>query len=189
MSRAVFLDRDGVINRKPPNGEYVTRWEEMQLLPDAANAIRLLNRAGFLTIVVTNQRCIAKGLLSAPNLEAMHQQMCDELAEKSAKIDKIYYCPHEINPRCSCRKPSPGMLLQAAQEYGIDLNISWMIGDSDIDVETGKKAGCRTALVVNTNEIHSFNCDIVGSCLLEVVDKLLMIPTSSLEQTLASDCR
>jgi D-glycero-D-manno-heptose 1,7-bisphosphate phosphatase len=185
MSRAAFLDRDGVINRKPPEGEYVTRWEELHLLPDVASAILSLNQAGFRAIVVTNQRCIAKGLVSAADVETMHQRMCAELAAKGAKIEKIYYCPHETSPLCSCRKPSPGMLLQAARENGIDMKHSWMIGDSEIDVKAGKSAGCMTARVLSTNESDNSCPDIVGSSLIEVVTKMLSyapsvgIPTTS----------
>jgi D-glycero-D-manno-heptose 1,7-bisphosphate phosphatase len=173
MSRAAFLDRDGVINRKPPEGQYVTRWEEMHFFPGVANAIALLNRAGFRVIVVTNQRCVAKGLIPATALKAMHQRMCEELAANGARIDEIYFCPHEIHPPCSCRKPAPGMLLAAARANDIDLAASWMIGDSEIDVEAGRNAGCRTARVLVTGETATVNCDVVGSSLLEIVDKLL----------------
>jgi D-glycero-D-manno-heptose 1,7-bisphosphate phosphatase len=173
MSRAAFLDRDGLINRKPPEGEYVTCWEEMQLLPGVSHAIGLLNRAGFRVIVVTNQRCVAKGLVSTAVLEAMHQRMCEELAEKGAHIEEIYYCPHEFNPACSCRKPAPGMLLSAARKYDIDLATSWMIGDSGIDVEAGRNAGCKTARLLTHDENATPDCDVVAFSLLDAVDKLL----------------
>jgi len=173
MSRAAFLDRDGVINRKPLEGEYVTCWEEMQLLPGVSHAIGLLNRAGFRVIVVTNQRCVAKGLVSTAVLEAMHQRMCEELAEKGAHIAEIYYCPHEFNPACSCRKPLPGMLLSAARKHDIDLATSWMIGDSEIDVEAGRNAGCKTARVLTHDENATRECDVVAFSLLDAVDKLL----------------
>src|SRR5271168_5223876 len=119
MTRAVFLDRDGVINRKPPEGDYVTRWEDFHILPGVAEGIVHLKQAGFRVIVVTNQRCVAKGLLSVAELEKMHQQMSDLLAQSGAAIDGIYYCPHEMEPRCDCRKPAPGMLLDAASDHGI----------------------------------------------------------------------
>src|ERR1700737_217915 len=105
MKRAAFLDRDGVINRKAGEGQYVTRWEEFHFLPGAAEGISLLNRAGWRVIVVSNQRCVAKGLLTTNELEAMHRRMCDHLAAAGAKLDGIYYCPHEKDPACSCRKP------------------------------------------------------------------------------------
>jgi D-glycero-D-manno-heptose 1,7-bisphosphate phosphatase len=94
MKRAAFLDRDGVINRKPPEGQYVTCWEEMQFLPGVAEAIALLIGAGFCAIVASNQRCVAKGLLTVRELDLIHQRMCQELATAGAAITEVYYCPH-----------------------------------------------------------------------------------------------
>ena len=145
MNKAAFLDRDGVINRKPPEGQYVTTLEDFQFLPEVAEAIVSLNRAGFKVIVVSNQRCVAKGLITTYDLDLMHQWMCRKLAVSGAVIDYIYYCPHEKQPPCSCRKPAAGMLLTAARDHEIDLAASWMIGDSDSDVEAGRSAGCKTA--------------------------------------------
>jgi D-glycero-D-manno-heptose 1,7-bisphosphate phosphatase len=141
---AAFLDRDGVINRKAPEGQYVTRWDEFHVLPGAVEAITLLNRAGLSVIVATNQRCVAKGLLSEVDLKSLHQRLFDHFTEAGATIDAIYYCPHDLDPPCRCRKPAPGMLLDAAASYGIDLPASWMIGDSEMDVLAGKAAGCKT---------------------------------------------
>jgi D-glycero-D-manno-heptose 1,7-bisphosphate phosphatase len=142
--KAAFLDRDGVINRKAPEGQYVTRWDEFHALPGTVEAITLLNRAGLSVIVVTNQRCVAKGLLSEVDLKKLHQRMFEHFAEAGATIDAIRYCPHDLEQPCRCRKPAPGMLLDAAASYGIDLPASWMIGDSEIDVLAGKAAGCKT---------------------------------------------
>src|SRR5580698_10604801 len=144
MSRATFLDRDGVINVKAPEGRYVTRWEDVRFLSGVATAIRLLNKAGFRVIVVSNQRCVAKGLVTSAEVEALHRRICRELAELGAGIDAVYFCPHEAEGACDCRKPAPGMLLQAAKEHQIDLSASWMIGDTDADVAAGKNAGCKT---------------------------------------------
>ena len=155
MSRAVFLDRDGVINQRPPEGEYITRWEDFHILPGVAAGIALLNHAGFSVIVVTNQRCVAKGLMTEADLQKMHERMTDVLARAGAKIDATFYCPHEIEPHCDCRKPAPGMLLSAARLRGIDLRTSWMIGDSDNDVEAGVNAGCKTARVIATDATSS----------------------------------
>ena len=148
MTKAVFLDRDGVINQKARDGGYVTRWEDFHFLPGVTEGIHRLNRAGFQAIVVTNQRCVAKGLLSDIELKDLHRRMSGELARGGARIEAIYYCPHEVEPACSCRKPAPGMLLEAARAHGIDLSISWMIGDSDADIQAGKSAGCKTARVL-----------------------------------------
>ena len=173
MSRAAFLDRDGTLNRKLPDDQYVTRWEQIHFLPEVAKAIALLNQAGFLVIVVSNQRCVAKGLLPAEDLEAIHRRMCAELAAKGARIDGVYYCPHEEYPRCSCRKPAPGMLLAAGRAHKIDLAASWMIGDSEVDVQAGRSAGCRTARVLTNGASETHHTDITGSSLLDVVEKLL----------------
>jgi len=153
MTRAVFLDRDGVINQKAPEGLYVTRWEDFHIFPRAIECVAQLNRAGLKVIVVTNQRCVAKRLITIDDLEKLHQRMSSLFAKSGATIDAIYYCPHELNPSCSCRKPAPGMLLDAAREHGIELTESWMVGDSDIDVEAGKNAGCKTVLLLEKGEI------------------------------------
>jgi len=173
MNRAVFLDRDGVINRKAPGEGYVTIWEQMHFLPDVAKAITLLNRAGFLVIIVSNQRCVAKGLMTARDLDALHRRMCENLAAAGATIDAIFYCPHEVQPPCGCRKPAPGMLLAAARAHQIDLNDSWMIGDSEIDVEAGKNAGCKTARLSNGTE--DGKADIVAASLLEAIQHILRV--------------
>lgn len=173
MSRAVFLDRDGVITRKAPEGEYVTRYEDMNLLPRVADAIRLLNEAGFRVIVVTNQRCVAKGILATRELEIMHSHMCKELAAQGARIDDVYYCPHEKHPPCSCRKPAPGMLQAAARAHNIDLTASWMIGDSDTDMQAGRNAGCKTARISSDRNSTPLASDAIGTSLFEVVHNVL----------------
>ncbi len=173
MIRAAFLDRDGVINRNAREGEYVTRWEEMHILPGVSEAIALLNKAGFRVIVVSNQRCVAKGLITTADLEALHRRLCEVLASAGAIIDAIYYCPHEMAPPCRCRKPQPGMLLEAARTHDIDLTASWMIGDSDIDVEAGRQAGCKTARLLGSEERPHGNADLVARSLREVIDQIL----------------
>jgi D-glycero-D-manno-heptose 1,7-bisphosphate phosphatase len=172
MSKAAFLDRDGVINRNAQRGEYVTRWADVHILPGVAAAIVLLNRAGFRVIIVSNQRCVAKGLITTADLEVMHQRMCDELAGAGARIDAIYYCPHETEPACGCRKPAPGMLLAAAREHQLNLSEPWMIGDSDIDVAAGKNAGCKTARLMSTSETDCGSADVVAPSLLEAIRQI-----------------
>ena len=147
MRRAVFLDRDGVINRGPADGGYILRWEDFHFLPGVAEAIALLRGAGWTIVVASNQRCVGKGLLPIEELEAIHQKMNEELARAGAKLDGIYYCPHGKETACDCGKPAPGMLLKAAREHDIDLNQSWMVGDSERDIEAGKRAGCRTVRI------------------------------------------
>lgn len=173
MKKAAFLDRDGVINQRAREGEYTTTWEEMRILPGVAQAIGLLNRAGYLVVVVTNQRCVAKGLINSSQLEDLHKRMCDELARGSGIIDAVYYCPHDFAPPCDCRKPKPGMLLQAAREHDIDLAASWMIGDSARDTGAGKNAGCRTIRLLEDGEAPDAKADVVAASLLEAAAKVI----------------
>jgi D-glycero-D-manno-heptose 1,7-bisphosphate phosphatase len=182
MKKGAFLDRDGVINRKAPEGQYVTRWEDMEFLPGACDAIRLLNHSGFLVVVVSNQRCIAKGLLSTDELESMHARMRREFEAAGAKIDAIYYCPHDTQPPCGCRKPEPGMLLNAARTHDIDLAASWVIGDSEHDVEAGKKVGCRTTRVIANNKTTNTGAELVASSLLDAIQKILQVQAVPSEQ-------
>lgn len=173
MNRAAFLDRDGVINRKAIEGSYITRWEDLHFLPGVMEAIALLNRSGFRVIVASNQRCVAKGLITAVELEEIHERMCRALADSGAIIDAVYYCPHDSQPACRCRKPAPGMLLQAARVYDIDLPASWMIGDSDIDVQAGRNAGCRTVWLTAPGNRNSNEADLVSSSLLDAIQQIV----------------
>jgi D-glycero-D-manno-heptose 1,7-bisphosphate phosphatase len=180
VTKAVFLDRDGVINKKPPEGDYVTCWDDFKFLPRVDEAIAQLNRAGFYVIVVTNQRCIAKGLMTVAQLETIHKRMSESLAERGARIDAIYYCPHEMKPICRCRKPAPGMFVDAARDYRIELPASWMIGDSDIDIEAGKNAGCKTARLLDetgedadADQPARNSGGLVANSLLEAVSQIL----------------
>jgi D-glycero-D-manno-heptose 1,7-bisphosphate phosphatase len=176
MNKGAFLDRDGVINRKAPTeDEYIIHWEEMEILAGVVEAITLLNRSKFRVIVVSNQRCLAKGLLTASELDSMHHRMCTELAAMGARIDGVYYCPHEEQPPCSCRKPEPGMLFKAAAEHQVDLNCSWMIGDSEKDIEAGRRAGCRTARIGRPYISADDTADVLARSLLEAVHQILQL--------------
>ena len=175
MKKAVFLDRDGVINRRPPEGQYVTRWEELQFLPGVPEAIILLTRAGYGVYVATNQRGVAKGLLTQDELESIHRRMSQELARAGAVISKVYYCPHEKHLPCTCRKPAPGMLLTAAQSHDVDLASSWMIGDSDIDVAAGRNAGCKTVRIVQSGAVVSNGADLMAPSLIAAVHQILAL--------------
>jgi histidinol-phosphate phosphatase family protein len=173
MNKAAFLDRDGVINRKAPEGKYITRWEDLHFLPGVGEAIGLLNRAGFLIIVITNQRCVAKGLITLAELEVIHEKMRAELACAGSTLDGVYYCPHEVEPPCMCRKPRPGLLLKAARDHHIDLTLSWMIGDSDIDVQAGRSAGCNTVRLLQSGESESIQSDLMATTLLDATRNIL----------------
>ena len=145
MKRAVFLDRDGVINRaRVEGGRPVSprKLEEFELSPGIENFVDELKRAGFLLLVVTNQPDLARGRMERAELEKMHR-----LVRHRLSVDGIYACLHNDRDNCDCRKPKPGLLLRAARERGIDLGRSFMVGDTWRDMEAGKKAGCRTILI------------------------------------------
>ena len=174
MNKAAFLDRDGVINVKAPEGQYVTRWEEVRFLPGVATAISELNKSGFRVIVISNQRCVAKGLVTSAEVEALHRKILKELADQGAVIDAVYFCPHDTEPKCDCRKPAPGMILRAAREHQIDLGASWMIGDSDADVAAGKNAGCKTVLL-GRHANPAGAPDLLAESLLDATKKIFEV--------------
>jgi len=138
--RCVFLDRDGVINRKPPEGEYIRTWMEFHFLPGITDWIRLFNALGLLVLVVTNQRGVARGLVRSEDLEEIHRNMTEELSRHGARIDEVFCCPHEEGS-CECRKPKPGLVLAAQQKWNIDLVGSVLLGDSDSDSRMAEACG------------------------------------------------
>lgn len=142
MRKTVFLDRDGVINVPAAEHDYIKSWAEFAFLPGVPAAIRALNEAGYLVLVVTNQRGVARGLMSLAAVDEIHRRMCQALEEIGARIDGIYVCPHEAG-RCSCRKPDIGLFLQAERDFAIDKADSWMVGDSGSDAAAGARYGVR----------------------------------------------
>jgi D-glycero-D-manno-heptose 1,7-bisphosphate phosphatase len=149
--RAVFLDRDGTLVHP---GHYPSRPEHLQLYDNIASDLRALRKAGFRLVVITNQSGIARGYFTEADLQRMHTYLTAELGKKGVVLDAIYYCPHHIagvieafSIRCNCRKPQPGMILQAAADLHLDLQRSWFVGDILDDVEAGNRAGCHTILV------------------------------------------
>ena len=148
MEKAFFLDRDGVIIEQV---EYIKDPDEVKLTPGAADALKLIHENGFLAVVVSNQSGIARKKFTLDELMAVQGRMYELLAERGEKIDGFYFCPHDPHVEsCPCRKPKPGMILQAARELGIDVSASFMIGDRPADVETGLNAGCRDCAMVLT---------------------------------------
>jgi D-glycero-D-manno-heptose 1,7-bisphosphate phosphatase len=178
MRRAVFIDRDGVINRKFPEGQYVTSWEQMELLPGVPAALRELRRAGFVIVVATNQSAVGRQKLTAEGLEAIHRRMLAELAREGAIIDAVY-CPHDGSFMCECRKPRPGMLLLAAKEHAIDLSRSWMVGDAPSDIQAGQAAGCRTVWLAprRHSSVRTAAPDLRAGSLTEAVTRILKFET------------
>lgn len=149
--RAVFLDRDGTLIAER---HYLQHEEELELLPYAAEAVRMLNQNEWKVVLVTNQSAVARGMLTERDLHRIHGSLEDLLSREGARLDAIYYCPHHPTEgqrrylkRCRCRKPAPGLLLRASRELDIDLAASYMIGDAPSDIEAGNRAGCRTILV------------------------------------------
>ena len=170
--KAVFLDRDGTINKYVG---FLRDINEFELIDGVSKAIKMINQSGYLAIVVTNQPVIARGEVSWEELHEIHKKMETLLGKEGAYIDGMYICPHhpdkgfegerpEYKFDCDCRKPKPGLLLQAAKDFNIDLSQSYMIGDSERDVEAGKAAGCKGAIMVETNKENS---------LLEVCESII----------------
>jgi D-glycero-D-manno-heptose 1,7-bisphosphate phosphatase len=148
----LFFDRDGTLNTEL---DFLSRPEELQLIPNAARAIREANEFGVKVFVITNQSGIARGLFTETDLAAIHHRLVSMLTREGARIDAIYFCPHHpdygktpYKRNCSCRKPKPGMLRKARSEHGVRLSQSFVIGDRCIDMQAGRAAGCRTALVL-----------------------------------------
>ena len=170
--KAIFLDRDGTINKYVG---FLTKPEEFDLLPGVAEAIRQINHSGYLCIIVSNQPVIARGDCTFEQLQEIHDKMETLLGQEGAFVDAIYYCPHHPDKGfegerpaykidCNCRKPKPGLLLQAAKDWNIDLSQSYMIGDSERDVEAGNAAGCKQSFFIKTNEPNA---------LLSIVNKII----------------
>lgn len=164
--KAIFLDRDGTINKYVG---FLTKPEQFELLPDVAEAIKMINKSGYLAIVVTNQPVIARGDCTWEELQQIHDKMETELGKEGAFLDAIYICPHhkdkgfegerpEYKFDCECRKPKPGLLLQAAKDFNIDLSQSIIIGDSDSDVLSGLNAGCNSSFILDSKHSIATLC-------------------------------
>ena len=181
--RYVFLDRDGVLNRKLPEGAYVSDWAQFEWLPGAVEAIARMNRAGLTVIVVSNQRGIALGGVSVEQLELIHGQMRSHLARQGARLDAIYHCPHDQG-ECNCRKPDTGLFEQARKDFPeVNADNSVVIGDSLSDIQAGRKLGMRTIFIegepdrqkAGAQEAASL-ADEVATSLLQAVEKHLGLP-------------
>jgi D-glycero-D-manno-heptose 1,7-bisphosphate phosphatase len=177
MRGAMFLDRDGVINRVVTrNGVAASPRspEEFEVLPDVPQALRELKAGGYALVVVTNQPDVARGLLAPEAVEVMHQELKAQLP-----LDAILSCFHDDADGCDCRKPKPGMLLRAARDLGIDLASSFMVGDRWRDVEAGRRAGCRTFFLDrNCGEQGPTGCDFVVHSLSEVAGIVMALGQS-----------
>ncbi|MGH7170037.1 MAG: D-glycero-alpha-D-manno-heptose-1,7-bisphosphate 7-phosphatase, partial [Gemmataceae bacterium] len=177
---AIFLDRDGVLIDHVDN---LSRSEDVQLLPRVGEAVADINKSDYLAVVVTNQPMIAKGFLTPMGLDAIHKKMETLLGREYAFLDAVYYCPHhpdsgfpgevrELKGPCACRKPNPGMLRKAAEDWNIDLSRSWMIGDRESDLIAGKRAGC-TSVHLCTDGAASSWTDHSAASLLESINGII----------------
>ena len=179
MQKAIFLDRDGTINRYVG---FLSCIDDFELLSGVTEAVRRINNSGYLVIVVTNQPVIARGEVKVSELEEIHNKMETILGMEGAYLDAIYYCPHhphkgyegeipELKIECDCRKPKPGMFIRAANDFNIDLTQSWMIGDGEQDIAAGIAAGCKTALIGN----DFYGQDITVNSLLDFTDRVFAV--------------
>ncbi len=187
MRRAVFIDRDGTISEEVGYVNHVSRY---RVFPFAAEAVRALNEAGVLAVLVTNQAGVARGYFREELIGEVHEALADELGRGGARLDAVYYCPHHPSVGespyrldCDCRKPRPGLIRRAAEELGVDLGRSWMVGDRYSDTELARNAGVRSAFVLTgygrgelEHQSHAWahRPDLVAENLLDAVGKILM---------------
>lgn len=178
-NKAVFLDRDGVINEEV---SYLSNPDHFKFIEGSIEALKLLKELGYLLIVITNQAGIARGYFSENTLETIHNKMFQILNQYNVELDDIFYCPHHPNftGPCNCRKPNPGMILQAKEKYGINLRESFMVGDTLNDIKTGISAECQTVLVLTgygveeKKKINEIVPDFIFNNLLEFAKNLKM---------------
>jgi len=142
----VFLDRDGVINENLNDG-YVSKWDQFTFIPRSKTAITVLTDAGWDVIVISNQAGVGKGVMTTQAVENINTRMVQEISRGGGNIKAVYYCPHKPDENCGCRKPKPGLLIRAAQEWGITLSSSYLVGDKISDIHAGAQVGCTTILV------------------------------------------
>ena len=165
MTKTVFLDRDGTINKEV---NYLNHPDQIELISGSAEGIKLLNENGFTVVVITNQSGVARGIIDEENLPLIKDRLCCLLEEKGAKIDGYYYCPHypdgkieKFAFKCDCRKPEPGMLRKAAEDLDIDLKRSYVVGDKACDIKLGKNIGAVSIMVkTGYGESEAENCEL-----------------------------
>ncbi len=171
MTKAVFFDRDGVVNERIKGG-YVTNWSTFRFLPDIGSMLAHVKAKGYLAVIITNQRGVGLGLMTQQDLDAIHQQMQDELLRTAqVQFDDIIFCTDatDDSPR---RKPSPVMILEAARKWDIDLSHSWLIGDSPTDIAAGNAAGVKTAFLLNAHEMPPNDATILVENVLDMLTYL-----------------
>lgn len=147
QKKVILLDRDGVINKKPQKAEYVKNWSEFKFLPGAIVALKILTKKGYEIIIISNQAGIGRGVMTEKDLKKIHKKFLEVCEKEGINIKAIYYCPHNWDDGCFCRKPKPGMLFKAASDHNFDLTEAVFIGDDERDEQTGQAANCKTILL------------------------------------------
>ncbi len=181
MKPLIILDRDGVINEDSEN--YIRCPEEWKAIPGSLEAIAELSGAGYSIVVATNQAGVAKKVFSMEVLEAIHQKMQDNVAAKGGKISRIFFCPHHPDERCGCRKPEPGMLLDACTAFDVKPSGAIFLGDSLRDIQAALKAGCKAVLVLTGNGRKTLaDLDAQTSAQVVVFDSLARFASTLLQQ-------
>jgi D-glycero-D-manno-heptose 1,7-bisphosphate phosphatase len=150
--RAVFLDRDGVINNYPGDTKYIVSWNDFHFLPGVKEAIAKLTKEGFRIFVISNQAGVSKGIYSQQELDGITRNMLKEIAESGGQIEEVYYCTHRDEDNCSCRKPKAGLIDKIKEKYPIEPNRTFFIGDTIRDVKTARAGGCKSILVLSGKE-------------------------------------
>tara|TARA_Y100000782_G_scaffold101047_1_gene116437 strand:+ start:301 stop:795 length:495 start_codon:yes stop_codon:yes gene_type:complete len=161
MTKAIFLDRDGVINQE--RKDYVKKLDEFRILDKTSDAINIIKNRGFLVIIITNQSAISRKLLSVETLNKIHEKLQSYLEKYGTSFDGIYFCPHMPSENCECRKPKPGLIVQAVTDFQIDLSQSYMIGNSETDVQAATNAGCKGILLKENQTLLETVVDLFES--------------------------
>ena len=161
FKKAVFFDRDGVINKE--RKDHVKTIEELEIFPNIIESLKKLKNSGFAIIVVTNQSAINRGLITHKKVDEIHSTIQGYLKQYGTKIDNFYYCPHKPEENCQCRKPKPGLLFKAADELHLNLESSWLIGDNDTDTQAAISAGCRAIQINSNNDLQDAVQEIINS--------------------------
>ena len=161
MTKAIFLDRDGVINQE--RKDYVKKLDEFKILDKIADAINIIKSHGFLVIIITNQSAINRKLVSVETLNKIHEKLQSYLEKYDTSFDQVYFCPHMPSENCECRKPKPGLIIQAVTDFKIDLSQSYMIGNSETDVQAATNAGCKGILLKENQTLLEVVMDLFES--------------------------
>ena len=161
MTKAIFLDRDGVINQE--RKDYVKKLDEFRILDKTSDAINIIKNNGFLVIIITNQSAINRKLLSVENINKIHEKLQSYLERYDTSFDGVYFCPHIPSENCECRKPKPGLIVQAVTDFQIDLSESYMIGNSETDIHAARNAGCKGILLKKDQTLLEVVVDLFES--------------------------